>query len=487
MILAGIAITQLVGSGLISKAKEVKIQTEIASIKEEIQTDILGEQIKNKDNISNEILKEILEKYGELSEEEKLIDKTLTTKENYKIKVSDILNGTTVKDIPKEPVITDNSGANLPNLNKITQKTYVTWNLNESGTEYEINDTQTIQPDNWYDYDKGQWANIKTTNKVSDTENLEAYWVWIPRYEYIIPTSVTATQIEVKFISKNQTTPDKGYYIHPAFTNVGNGGFGELEGIWVAKFKAVSNTPTESDGGGNNSDLKVQVIPNKPNWRNIDTNNIFSVCRKMTKSEEVLAGSTVDSHMMKNIEWGAVAILSQSKYGVYNPESTNGEKGNKEYQIWNNSSSQYITGAVGTNKDANNTTVYVYNSVKGPKASTTGTVYGVYDMTGGSWEYVAGTLKGNSTDLEYANSKFNISNQVKPNGISDIDFTKKYLDLYDYRTSYTNNQYIIGDATVETNGWNEDNCNFILSSAPVFVRGRFLQHWHKCGGVCFWR
>ncbi len=39
---------------------------------------------------------------------------------------------------------------------------------------------KTTQPDNWYDYENGKWANIKTSN-----EGLEAYWVWIPRYEYI--------------------------------------------------------------------------------------------------------------------------------------------------------------------------------------------------------------------------------------------------------------------------------------------------------------
>ena len=79
--------------------------------------------------------------------------------------------------MPKEPVIEDKSGASTPNLNKIAQKTYVTWNLNEAGTEYEINDTQTTQPDNWCNYENGKWANIKTTNKISDTEILEAYWV----------------------------------------------------------------------------------------------------------------------------------------------------------------------------------------------------------------------------------------------------------------------------------------------------------------------
>ncbi len=464
LILAGVTIATLMGdNGLINKANDAKIATEIASIKEEIQTDILSEQAGNNGNISDDTLTEILEKYGVLSEEgEKLVDKTLTTtKGNHEIKVSDLFNGTTVKDVPKDPVIADKSGANAPNVNKIAQKTYVTWNLNEEINEYEEIETQN-QPKDWYDYDNGKWANIKTTNV---TEGLEAYWVWIPRYEYIVPTSTTATEIEVKFIPKSQTEPDEDYTIHPAFTNEGNGGFGELDGIWVAKYESVSNTPTENSGGGDSTSLKVQVIPNKASWRNIATNNMFTVCRKMTNEGEVLEGSTVDSHMMKNTEWGAVAILSQSKYGVFNPESSTGANGDATYQVWNNSGSSYITGSVGTSKDANNTTTFAYNSANGPKASTTGTVYGVYDMAGGSWEYVAGCLNGQE------NAKF---------GVTAGD--SKYVDLYTNSSNSSSNydRAKIGDATKETKGWNSDYSSFVYSSHPVFERGRFLPPWHGC-------
>ena len=403
--------------------------------------------------------------------------------------------------MPKDPVIADKSGASTPNLKKIAQKTYVTWKLNETGTEYVINDTQTTQPDNWYDYENGKWANIKTSKN-----GLEAYWVWIPRYEYKVPATsqTTATQIDVKFISKDKTTADEGYTIHPAFTNAGNGGFGELDGIWVAKFEAVSNTPTASNGGGNVTNLKVQSIPNQPSWRSIQTTNIFTVCRNMTNTGEVLAGSTVDSHMMKNTEWGAVAILSQSKYGIFNSQSSIEEPtdGTKR-RIWNNPygynyGATIKTGYVGNSADASTTynstvaptNVIEYNKkntsgLDGTKASTTGTVYGVYDMAEGSWEYVAGVLKGNSTDgskdLVYATSKFNITNQGKPEGMTDLNFAKKYLDLYNYRTSDTDySQYIIGDATVETKGWNSDYSYFVYSSGPVFGRGRWLQLWRDC-------
>ena len=499
LILAGVVTNLAIGeNGLFKIAKQAAKDYEIAAIKEQIITDVYDKQAHNKGDVSEDNLKEILEKYGKLSEEENLMDKTLTTSEgNHKIKVSDIFNGTTVKgetQTPEgpgeDPVVGDKSGANNPNISKIAQKTYVTWNLNEEGTGYVINDTQTTEPDNWYDYENGKWANIKTTN---EEENLEAYWVWIPRYEYIVPTSETATEIEVKFIPITQTEPDEGYIIHPTFTNEGNGGFGDLDGIWVAKFEASSNTttPDTNYGGGNDTSLKVQVKPGVQSWRNMSVNNMFTVCRKMTNEGEALAGSTVDSHMMKNTEWGAVAILSQSKYGIFNPKSSTGINGDKSYKVWNNpngylSGKYTYTGYVGGSATASTssssstapTDIYLYNTLNGTKGSVTGTVYGVYDMSGGSWEFVAGVLKGKSDDLEYANAKFDISNQIRPNGMSSVSFANKYLDLYDYRTSYTDfSQYKFGDATVETIQWSNGLHEFVNGSYCVFRRGRNVQRW----------
>lgn len=469
LILAGVVINLTIGeNGIFKMAKTAAKEYEIASIKEQIMTDIYSKQVENMGNISDDTLKKILEKYGTLSEEENLMDKTLTTdKGNHEIKVSDIFNGTTVKDEtkdpqkpgenpPEDPVIADKSGASIPNISKIAQKTYVTWDLNEEGTEYVINDTQTTPPLDWYDYENGKWANIKTTN---ETEGLEAYWVWIPRYEYIVPTSETATQIEVKFIPTSKMEPDEGYTIHPAFTNEGNGGFGELDGIWVAKFEVVSSTPTADCGGGNDSNLKAQVIPGKPSWRHIQSSNMFAVCRRLTRAGEVLAGSTVDSHMMKNIEWGAVAILSQSKYGIFNPKSSTGANGDETYQIWNNPSSRYITGSVGgSENDYLVTAVNAYNTQNGPKASTTGTVYGVYDMAGGGYDLVAGCLSGEEE------SNFGVA-------LGDTQYVDIYTNTSD---SYSDSMGAkVGDATKETQGWNQDRSYFPYSASPVFVRGGF--------------
>lgn len=95
--------------------------------------------------------------------------------------------------------------------------------------------------------------------------------------------------------------------------------------------------------------------------------------------------------------------------------------------------------------------------MNGTKASTTGTVYGVYDMAGGSVEYVAGCINGQE------NAKF---------GVTTGDTT--YVDLYT-GTSNSSSNYNgakTGDATKETKGWSSDIAYFVYSpNNSVFVRG----------------
>ncbi len=235
LILAGVTIITLMGNnGLINRANDTKIATEIESIKEEIKIDILDKQLENQGNISDDNLKEILEKYGTLSEEEKLTDKTLTTKKgNHEIKVSDIFNGTTVQDTPKEPTFT--TVANKPDIFGFdkTKTYYVAWNENAEKTIYEIDEkkmSENVAPNNWYDYTSGtnHWANIKTTGGGND-----CYWVWIPRYAYCITEGYhknTAGTIDIKFLQGTTNTPIDGsnieiknqtgagnWNVHPAF------------------------------------------------------------------------------------------------------------------------------------------------------------------------------------------------------------------------------------------------------------------------------
>ena len=490
LILAGVSINLLTGqNGLINRAKDSKIQTEIASIKEQIQIDIIGKQSENNGNISEDSLKEILEKYGTLSEEEKITDKTLTTKENYEIKVSDIWNGTTKEDGPQNPTFT--TVANAPDIDGFNKSNtyYVSWDLTSS--PYQINEDTNLNgvaPSNWYDYTEGvnHWANVKTTGGEND-----CYWVWIPRYAYKVPTrSSTAETIEIKFLKDDtnipigetteitNTTPTPGeWVVHPAFTNVGNGGFGNLTGIWVAKFEAsssdVSVATVETDlattGGGNTNSLQVRVKPNVTSWRGITVNNIFAVCRNLTETGNSLENtSNLNSHMMKNTEWGAVAYLSRSVYGK------NGEVWNNPY--YNNTINYSpITGLCGneTNGKDNATTnmsnTVKYNETGGGNASTTGNVYGIYDMAGGAWEYVAGYLSEITALTNYTT-------------LASAD--SKYKDVYagtssDRNTNYNANTGKYGDAVYETSSsgnsntgsWDSSISGFPNSSYPVFFRG----------------
>ena len=505
LILAGVTIATIMGdNGLINKAKDAKIKTEIAGIKEEIQTDILGKQAENNGNISDDSLKAILEKYGTLSEEEKLTDKTLTTtKGSYEIKVSEIFNGTTVKDSPKEPTFT--TVANAPDVSGFNKSNtyYVAWDLNEVGTEYipnEIqmeseNGTKNFAPNNWYDYTQGlnHWANVKTTGGGND-----CYWVWIPRYAYKVPTrSSTAETIEIKFLKDDtnipigetteitNTTPTPGtWVVHPAFTNAGNGGFGNLTGIWVAKFEASSNNVSVATTGGENtgSSLQVRVIPNVTSWRGITVNNMFTVCGNLTETGNSLENTSLDSHMMKNTEWGACAYLSRSVYGI------NGEVWNNPY--YNNTTNYSpITGLCGneTNGKDNATTnmsnTVKYNEIGGGNASTTGNVYGIYDMAGGAWEYVAGIYTGGASNDN--RSKLWDSNNSK--------YVDKYTNTTGSQSTYYGNTDKYGDAVYETSSsgssdtgsWDSSKSYFPVSSYPVFLRGGHAYYVSNAGVFAF--
>ena len=227
-------------------------------------------------------------------------------------------------------------------------------------------------------------------------------WVWIPRYAYSITSgyhSSSTGTIDIKFLKESSNVAYDGtstwdnvsgqgkWNVHPAF-NYGQ----EVSGIWVAKFEASPEGATTSTSNSeyNGTGKKLQVKPGVSSWSNIAIGNAYTVCLNYN--------SILNSHMMKNDEWGAVAYLSKSKYGKQNEE------------VWINNSSSFITGSAGNNAIANTDvgTTTDYTSTQGVKASTTGTVYGVYDMSGGAWEYVAGYVNNGHGNLtNYGSSLVN--------------------------------------------------------------------------------
>ena len=383
----------------------------------------------------------------------------------------------------------DNSGANIPEIS--TGMIPVTYD----GTNWVKADVSK----KWYDYDEQWWANAVTVSESNrDTymnaeagtpismDDINTMWVWIPRYEYETITSTTATEIKVNFLNGTERNWTTNYITHPAFTF----GTDELTGIWVAKFEASSDVACTAanysvDTGCDVTTLKVNVKPNVTSWRGIRSSTADLNSRSMNASGNIYGfiESEVDTHVMKNMEWGAVAYLTQSKYGRCVDGTCT--------EVTINSNSSYTTGYSNVTYSENN----------GVLASTSGNIYGVYDMSGGSWEYVMGVIKDNTTDgnpmsgnSDAYNSGFEgyiynsnnyklISGRVWPES--------KYFDLYEFGTTYNDAAAYArsktGDATTETKGWYEDYAIFASSEFPWFIRGGYYSDSTNAGVFYFSR
>ena len=317
----------------------------------------------------------------------------------------------------------------------------------------------------WYNYNNHQWANailIDQNNSTTKNKYLNAdgtykagetvaisdilqMYVWVPRYKYklfnVSGSNSSPQMIEVEFesntTSKSNGTQNGEWLTHPAFTF----GTTELNGIWVGKF--------ESSGATDN----ITIIPNVSSLRSQTVGNMFNASRAIESTSKYgLSSSEVDTHMMKNMEWGAVAYLTNSKYGRYQSDGSCISSG---CEVWINNNNSYTTGCAGSSVSASSSSsCNAWNTSTGVNASTTGNIYGIYDMSGGAWENVMG----------------NYNKTVDSSGINFSSIDSKYYDVYT-GTSVSNGK--LGDSTKETQGWNSDIAGFVRSSYPWFGRGGY--------------
>ena len=411
------------------------------------------------------------------------------------------------------PNYVDNSGANAPELatNMIPIK--------YDGTNWVYANIK----EEWYDYEAQEWANAvvlnsgvrKSVGDIISEDEIALWYVWIPRYKYQlfnvnngsvseqliniefeIGTSSTGTvsctdainqtDSEGNLISEICTNAENGnWYTHPAFT-FGNE---KLTGFWIGKFE-VSGTTDE-----------ITIKPNVSSLRNTTVSEFFTAIRNISTAYNLNG----DSHMMKSMEWGAVAYLSHSKYGI-------GE------EIYINNSSGFYTGRSGggvggsnlteaeqypsesvSSNTYNNNGYYTYDGKiinydgsigdyasdrsLGTKASTTGNIYGVYDMAGCSWEYVMGNMV-DSTGAFYTNGS----------GFSSAP-EDKYYDKYTYDTdNETHGRGKLGDATKETlstfgsndgGSWYGDFSHLVRSTGNWINRGSNHYYSYDAGAFSF--
>lgn len=407
------------------------------------------------------------------------------------------------------PTFIDTSGANEPLL--ATNNSMIPVVYDEDLESWVKADTEF----GWYNYDEQVWANAVTvTNSNRSTylssdpgtpismNDINSMWVWIPRYYYKIDSSsstATPSQVTIEFESGTTTTysntTNTGVNTtHPSFrkgetmsSSYAYGGWThELTGYWVSKF--------ELGGTTNSSAISTVLIkPNIPTLYYLNSSNVYygfnikqlyEASQKFTETDNsfglpTTVTSTTDasgSHMIKNTEWGAVALLSQSKYGKMGNSNYTGT--NKEIYFNNmkgTSGNFGYTGRSGGSPTAAGSTYGTYSydgracnsyncstesitdigKLAGYGASTTGTIYGIYDMNGGSSEYVmAYSAKTPNSDSGFTSSTI----ASVPNYLID-------------RYPNTTGAYIIGDATSETSGWYGDYMRLLNGSSRFYRRG----------------
>ncbi|HIT38065.1 MAG TPA: hypothetical protein IAB59_06290, partial [Candidatus Onthousia faecipullorum] len=112
---------------------------------------------------------------------------------------------------------------------------------------------------------------------------------------------------------------------------------------------------------------------------------------------------------------------------------------------------------------------------KGVGASTTGTIYGVYDMSGGAWEYVM----GNYNDIA-ASSGFS----------EPLTLESKYYDKYTSNNVALacNGSECLSHGLSETAGWYNDYRTMVSEEHPWLLRGGLFNGSTGAGvfGFNFW-
>lgn len=122
-----------------------------------------------------------------------------------------------------------------------------------SGIKLADANLSTVNSSNeWYDYNNKVWANIKTS-----AHDLDAWWVWIPRYAYRVEADGKVNILFVDLKNKPLDTinyPERklpeGYVIADCFDVDGN----RLAGIWMSKYDVsyVEVTQEQESENANN-------------------------------------------------------------------------------------------------------------------------------------------------------------------------------------------------------------------------------------------
>ncbi len=353
------------------------------------------------------------------------------------------------------------------------------------------------------------------------------------------------------------------YVVHPAFrdgtsNNFMNGEWDEeVSGFWVAKYEAgyQANTITDNNGvlstdisnaddeivysdlkytsfyddyktnplgqdlsksGYLNESLSYPVFkPLTYSYNNISIGDSYVLSQAIDTANNFygLNSNKIDSHQMKNSEWGAIAYLTQSAYGRNKIELTI----NNYYTSDQSPYKVAVTGLAGNSvsetQTSNLSSVYAYNTTNGMKASTTGNVTGIYDLSGGVWDRISGYISngnnqlindGKVSDGGSSGMLMGTTGIANVNGYQILStrncMVYPYNDLiddasinnYNIYKNLLSNVYGYGDSVLETSNigsyaqsWNSDCSYFPTGETPFYCRGCNYSYDSRTGIFAF--
>lgn len=328
---------------------------------------------------------------------------------------------------------------------------------------YDNNVTKVADIENeWYNYTNKQWANavvVKEAKRdyyraaksgtVIKEDDILGYFVWIPRFAYKIQClnaggCTTPATIEVQFQNKDTklTTAAVGsYYTMPGFT-LGNK---ELNGLWIGKFETTGT---------------IQNPTIKPNLQINNAPNIGSLYTALVNYD---FGNKNITRVPKMSEISPAIFLSYSNYGILDVIRPNS---------YATDDFIHITGCGGAKNDdgtvtLTSTCIDKFGSVTNYPQSSTGNIYGIFDLNFGGWEnYMTFGIESmedyeakiqlyvgyNLDELTgfkgfYMDQNFSIEGVEPPK--------EKYYDIIAYDEDCSNPRYI-GQIFCHTKGWYSD-------------------------------
>lgn len=383
-----------------------------------------------------------------------------------------------------------NENVCLNNVNSpVLENNMIPVSYDESLATWIVSDKEN-QNFSWYNYCDKKWANVvvlKDKEKIKtikqgdriDIKDVSFMFVWIPRFKYQIfnynpegETSVKESEILLSFEKNKDTTGDikceaneDGKEVcmfdqKTCINEICNGktfthpGFKENLGFWVSKFELTGNLKDITSVPGQRTITEASVR---------DFNDSIS---DIYKKDNLYGFDENDRvYMINNYEWGAISYLTLSKYG-------------KQSDVALNNCNMFITGIGSTKNIKDNSFVCnskdnLYNGKEGINASTTGNVYGVYDMSGGAYEYVLSSSSNNG-EIVPGSSGYTSSEKI-----DNIILYKKTEDTKDIKISK------LGDGIREVNNgassWYNASNYVVTSKWPWLVRGGENRDGEKAG------